>query len=168
MEGDDYLASLVPGSAPPTPISSYSYYSYVCNYSVDCPNQSETYDAVGFAHHLVEATDGTLWLATVRSHIDRTIVFKGSHPVTALECDCTISSSTNDRSTVSLALQRIAPGAMAPSDILWSVPLRYERGGFAVSNGLDATMSGAWIFLVVDEPSPDEVHYVVVDTSKIP
>ena len=158
---------LVPGSAPPTPIRSYSYTCYLLGSdSVDCANKSETYDTVGLPHHLVEAADGTLWLVTVRSHIDRTIIFQGSHVLT--NCECTTSSYTNDHSTVTLALQRIAPGATAPSDILWSVPLRYASSAFALSNGLDATMSGTRIFIAVGEPSPDEVHYVVVDTSKIP
>ena len=157
----------IPSSGQPTSVSSASH-SYSCyGGSPPCPPKSESGDFAG-SHRLVEAADGTLWLAYVSIHLDRTITFKGSNPNGPV-CTCAAQILLgNDHSTSTLVLRRIAPGATVASGVLWSVDLGNIAGLDYPSSIMNATLSGSMIFLVATSWSPMAMHYLVVDTSKIP
>jgi len=137
-----------------------------------CPSLNQL-DDYARGHALAGAADGTLWLATVRDHLDRSL--QAQH-TTAEACFCSwpVPTAAADRaSSSSLAVQRIDPRSKTPSSILWSIDLGLALGDtwFVGPNNetvMDATLSGSLLFLAVRAPNPrvpTEARYFVIDTS---
>jgi hypothetical protein len=118
---------------------------------------------------LARASDGTLWLVTFRDHLDRTIPYKYNGGE-ACQCQATLVPA-DDHSTHTLAVQRIAPGATAPSAILWSQDVSEQPWTSIAANTLilDASFLGSSLFFTIMNsaaaPSLVTVSYYVMDTT---
>jgi hypothetical protein len=149
----------IPGTpATSAPVSSLTY----CT-SSSCPNGAQMGDFASSAA-LAEAGDGTLWLVTIRDHLDRTIPWKYANSE-ACQCQATLVPA-DDHSTRTLAVQKIAPGATAPSAVLWSQDLALQPWTTIQANDrtLDVSFFGSSLFLTVVD-STTTVSYDVVDTT---
>ena len=148
-------------STPPTPSVPFS--SFPCTTPLDCTTQAQFGDfARGGA--LAEASDGTLWLATVRDHVDRTASYQAT--VSGV-CQCAANlAPAGDRSTSTLVIQAIAPDSTVPSSILWSHDLGLTPWtSFLVnSTTMSASFSGSLLYLAILGVDGD-VHYFVIDTA---
>jgi hypothetical protein len=120
---------------------------------------------------LARASDGTLWLVTIRAHLDRTIPYRNG---TGEACTCQATLvAANDHSTETVAVQRIAPGATAPSAILWSQNLSLQPWASIVATNvtLDASLFGSSLFVTIlnsdSTISGGSVSYYVLDTTAL-
>lgn len=128
-----------------------------------CPTLTQQGD-FSLGQALAEASDGTLWLATVREHIDRT---GNCLPTNSEACQCVSDLvPADDRSTATLVIQRIAPNATEPSGILWSYDLGLTpwTNSFVGPSTLSASFSGSLLYLAIIG-FDDNVHYFVIDTA---
>jgi hypothetical protein len=120
---------------------------------------------------LARASDGTLWLVTIRDHLDRSIPYKYNGGE-ACQCQATLVPA-DDHSTRTVAVQRIAPGATAPSAILWSQNLSLQPWTSIVANDLtlDVSFLGSSLFLTILDSattgSARTVSYEVIDTTAL-
>jgi hypothetical protein len=134
-----------------------------CTMPPGCSSQNQSGDGVR-AQALAQAADGTLWLVTVRDHVDRTVQLQ----ITTNEaCQCAVElDNADDRSSSVLVVQKIAPGATTPSAILWSLDLALPPWtSLSVSNTmLSASAGGAYLFLAI-RGSDGKVQYLVLDTT---
>jgi hypothetical protein len=79
----------------------------------------------------------------------------------------------DDHSTRTVAVQRIAPGASAPSAILWSQDLGLKPWSTLVaSNGtLDVSFFGSSLFVTILDPAtspyPTTASYLAIDTTAL-
>jgi hypothetical protein len=160
----------IPSTVPTPSLDNRS--SFPCSPMPSCPSLNQLGDYAR-GHALAGAADGTLWLATVRDHLDRSL--QAQH-TTAEACFCSwpVPTAAADRaSSSSLAVQRIDPRSKTPSSILWSIDLGLALGDtwFVGPNNatvMDATLSGSLLFLAVRAPNPrvpTEARYFVIDTS---
>ena len=120
---------------------------------------------------LARAGDGTLWLVTIRDHLDRSIPYKYNGGE-ACQCQATLVPA-DDHSTRTLAVQRIAPGATAPSAILWSQVVSLQPWTSIEANALtlDASFFGSSLFFTIvnsaTAPSLVTVSYYVMDATAL-
>jgi hypothetical protein len=136
-----------------------------CTLAPGCLSLLQTGDSAR-AHALAQAADGTLWLATVRDHIDRLAALK---PATSDPCQCMVDLvAGDDHGSTVLAVQKIAPGSTTPSDILWSDLINPPPWAaiHASSTMLGASISGAYLFLAV-RLDDGKVRYLVLDTTRL-
>jgi len=134
-----------------------------CTTAPGCLSLLQTGDSAR-AHALAQAADGTLWLVTVRDHIDRLARLETT---TNDPCRCLVDLvGGDDHSSTTLAVQKIAPGATTPSDILWSYYINPApwTALYASSTMLSASIAGAYLFLAV-RTDDGNVRYLVLDTS---
>jgi len=155
---DEIALPFLPTPFPPPIITS-------CNAGLNCPSVTQQGDfARGQA--LAAASDGTLWLATVRDHLDRLVSYTRG---TGGACQCTADPmGPDDKSWSKLAIQKIAAGSTTPSDVLWSVDLgAHPWIPFTVNNNtLSASFAGTMMFVSVIGPD-GHVRYFVVDTATL-
>lgn len=139
--------------------------------SFECPTVTQSGD-FSRGHALAQAGDGTLWLATVRDHVDRTATYEYSTgPGDACQCWGNYGGDfapKDDLSSSTLAIQRIPSGATAPSGILWSLDLGLRPWAYySVTNEtMSASFAGSLLFLAILAPDKD-VHYLVLDTANL-
>ena len=140
--------------------------------SFECPTTVTQSGDLSQGHALAQAGDGTLWLATVRDHVDRTATYENSTgPGDACQCwgNCGGNfAPKDDLSSSTLAIQRIPSGATAPSGILWSLDLGLRPWAYySVTNEtMSASFAGSLLFLAILAPDKD-VHYLVLDTANL-
>jgi hypothetical protein len=150
----------VPGT-PPT--NALVMFSFTCNSGI-CPTVTQAGDFASSAA-VAEASDGTLWLVTIREHLDRVIAYKYDG---GEACQCRPPSQPGpDPSTEMLAVQRIAPGSKTPSAIVWSQDRPVQPwSSFAANDAtLDVSFFGSSLFVTI--ASGRTVSYQVIDTSSL-
>jgi hypothetical protein len=140
--------------------------------SFGCPTVTQSGDFSRGGHALAQAGDGTLWLATVRDHVDRTATYeRPTGPGDACQCWGNYGGNfapKDDLSSSTLVIQRIPSGATAPSGILWSLDLGLRPWAYySVTNEtMSASFAGSLLFLAILAPDND-VHYLVIDTANL-
>jgi hypothetical protein len=157
---------------PETPATSayVSLGAIPCNAGATCSTVTQMGDFATSAA-LARASDGTLWLVTIRDHLARSIPYKYDGGE-ACQCHATLVPA-DDHSTRSVAVQRIAPGATAPSAILWSQsrPLSPWTTIIATNVSLDVSMFGSSLFLTIVDSATSAiartVSYQVIDTTAL-
>jgi hypothetical protein len=118
-------------------------------------------------HALARAGDGTLWLATVRDHVDRSAHYEEDGIGDACQCWAK-TVPADDRSSATLVVQRIRPEDAAPSSILWSLDLGLRPWtSYTVDiETLSASFAASLLYLAILSPDND-VHYFALDTAEL-
>jgi len=130
-----------------------------------CPTVTQSGD-FSRGQALAQAGDGTLWLVTVRDHVDRTARYEVT---TSPACQCYAKRAPeDDRSSSTVVVQRIPLGAAAPSSILWSLDLGLlPWTDYSVTKEtMSASFAGSLLFLSILAPDHN-VHYLVLDTTNL-